>query len=235
MGKAGNAIVLTGLCLLAARGAGAPVTGPHAAHDHDSLEVLEFSDAAIAPPANLHAELLTLQLDITHESMLPPQLTVYEIKSPAERAAGAATADPRAVVAVYDKLGPRVPADAITGSSPSPVVSGKPHRHYRLIVLSKPSEGSEQAYNDWYDHQHVPDVLRVPGFAAAQRLKLIQVTPAACSLPAYAVIFDFDSYDLQATIADVRHRLATGITKSSPAFDMKSSITRYYQVTATRP
>jgi hypothetical protein len=237
MGKSSNAIALLGLCLLAARGNANTPTISHAAHDPAALEVLVFSERVAAPPADSHAESLTLQVDIVHGPTLPPQLTIYEVRRPATRAAASvAGADERAaVVAVYSKLGPRVLAEDVAGSSPAPPeVSGKPRRHYRLVVLSKPSEGSEQAYNDWYDHQHVPDVLRVPGFTAAQRLKLIQIKPATYSLPGYAVTFEFDSYDLQATIADVRHRLTTGITKPSPAFDMKSSITRYYEV-ATRP
>jgi hypothetical protein len=236
MGKSSNAIALVGLCLLAARGNANTPTISHAAHDPAALEVLVFSDRVTAPAADSHAESLTLQLDIVHGPAPPPQLTLYEVERPAARAAASLGASAHtAVVAVYSKLGPRVLAADVAGSSPAPPeTSGKPRRHYRLVVLSKPSEGSEQAYNDWYDHQHVPDVLRVPGFTAAQRLKLIRITPATYSLPGYAVKFEFDSYDLQATVADVRHRLATGITRSSPTFDMKSSITRYYEV-ATPP
>jgi hypothetical protein len=241
MGQASNAIAVVGLCLLAARGhAATPVASP-AAQDPASLEVLVFADQVTVPPMKTHAESLTLQLDIAHATALPPQLTIYEVKGPAERAgarvarAGAGPAVRNTVIAVYSKLGPHVRANEIAGSSAVPDASGKPLRHYRLVVLSKPTEGSERAYNDWYDHEHVPDVLRVPGFTAAQRLKLIQITPATYPLPGYAVCFEFDSYDLQATVDDVRHRLATGITKSSPAFDMPSSITRYYEVTAAQP
>jgi hypothetical protein len=102
-------------------------------------------------------------------------------------------------------------------------------------VLSNPSPGSERQYNDWYDHQHVPDVLRVPGFKAAQRLKLIGHAPTAPELPRYAVNFEFDSADLQATIAEVKQRLKSGVTRPSPSFEVASSINRYYEITQGHP
>jgi hypothetical protein len=104
---------------------------------------------------------------------------------------------------------------------------------FSLVVLSNPTTGQDAAFNDWYNHQHVEDVLRVPGFQTAQRFKLIEdETPQVFALPRYAVQFIFKSYDLEATMAEVRHRLQTGVTRSSPAFDMKSSITRYYEPVA---
>ena len=42
---------------------------------------------------------------------------------------------------------------------------------YHLIVMTNPVEGKEQEFNDWYDNQHIRDVLAVPGIVSAQRLK----------------------------------------------------------------
>jgi hypothetical protein len=228
MGTASNTVAILGLCLLAAQ---------TRARDHAPLEILVFSAQATVPDPMPRHESLTLQVDIAPQAALPPQLTLYQIAPPAPHAIdGLSKSGSGAVVGVYQKMGPRVLAADVPGSTPAIEISGKDRRHYELVVLSNPSAGSDRAYNDWYDHQHVPDVLRVPGFAAAQRLKLVSdKTPATYSLPSYAVRFDFDSYDLQATMADVRHRLVTGITRSSTAFDMKSSVTRYYEITEAKP
>ncbi len=43
---------------------------------------------------------------------------------------------------------------------------------YLGVALTNPVEGKEQAFNEWYDNQHVPDLLAVPGCVAAQRYKL---------------------------------------------------------------
>ncbi|MBU8868535.1 MULTISPECIES: DUF4286 family protein [Paenarthrobacter] len=40
-----------------------------------------------------------------------------------------------------------------------------------LIVKTKPVLGSEEQYNDWYDAQHLPEMLAVPGFVAARRYR----------------------------------------------------------------
>jgi hypothetical protein len=40
-----------------------------------------------------------------------------------------------------------------------------------LMVLTKPKEGREDEYNEWYDSQHLDHVLACEGFIAAQRFK----------------------------------------------------------------
>jgi hypothetical protein len=41
-----------------------------------------------------------------------------------------------------------------------------------FLVYTEPVAGREDEYNDWYSNQHIPDVLSVPGFVAAQRFTL---------------------------------------------------------------
>ncbi|MGD9792485.1 MAG: hypothetical protein AB7V43_03290 [Acidimicrobiia bacterium] len=40
---------------------------------------------------------------------------------------------------------------------------------HALVVLSNAVDGRDEEFNTWYDKQHLPDVLSVPGFVAAQR------------------------------------------------------------------
>jgi hypothetical protein len=235
MSWATAASALLSVCVLVAQSAEA-APAPRASQERAALEVLVFSSSATSQ-AHPGGEALTLRVDNTHGVVLPRELSLYEVKGTTMKAAAGFVSDPRAdaVVAVYSKWGPRVLASQVPGTSPAPEVAGKSPLHYRLIVLSNPSPDSERQYNDWYDHQHVPDVLRVPGFKAGQRLKLIGHSPTAPDLPQYAVNFEFDSADLQATIAEVKQRLKSGVTRSSPSFDVASSINRYYEVTQGRP
>jgi hypothetical protein len=240
---ASAASALLGVCVLIAQAAEA-APAPRASQERAALEVMVFSSSATSqahpggePDGEVYAEALTLRVDSTHGVVLPRELSLYEVKGTTMKAAAGFVSDPPAdaVVAVYSKLGPRVPASQVPGTSPAPEVAGKSPLHYRLIVLSNPSPDSERQYNDWYDHQHVPDVLRVPGFKAAQRLKLIGHSPTAPELPRYAVNFEFDSADLPATIAEVKQRLKSGVTRSSPSFEVASSINRYYEITQGHP
>jgi hypothetical protein len=45
-----------------------------------------------------------------------------------------------------------------------------------LLVLSDPVSGADDAaYNDWYDHTHLPEVLALPGFSSARRFRMSEV------------------------------------------------------------
>ena len=39
---------------------------------------------------------------------------------------------------------------------------------YYFFVFSNPVAGHEDEYNRWYDQQHAPDVVAIPGFVSAQ-------------------------------------------------------------------
>ncbi len=40
------------------------------------------------------------------------------------------------------------------------------------IALTNAAEGREDEYNEWYEQQHVFDVLQVPGIQSAQRFRI---------------------------------------------------------------
>jgi hypothetical protein len=177
-------------------------------------QVLEFST-----PGPHVGQTFQLQKEFPNHPELPSQVALLEIPARKRQAFEAALQPAGQVVGLYEKIGPLRHADGAQGFG-----------RYSLVVLSNPvSAARERAYNDWYDHQHVPDVLRVPGFKSAQRFKLASnETPSAFVLPAYAVRFTFDSEDVSATIAEVKRRLAAGITRPSADFDSKTSVVRYY-------
>lgn len=70
-----------------------------------------------------------------------------------------------------------------------------------FLVLTNPIAGEDDAFNKWYDTQHLPEVLDVPGVAAAQRYDIAEVkVPDDQELPAqlpppthrYMVIYELD-------------------------------------------
>jgi len=65
---------------------------------------------------------------------------------------------------------------------------------YMCIALTNPVEGREQEFNEWYDNQHIPDVLSVPGCVSAQRFKLSDVQlPNRPSPYRYLAVYEFES------------------------------------------
>ena len=99
---------------------------------------------------------------------------------------------------------------------------------YRMYVFTNPTAGQDAAYNDWYDHQHVPDVLNVPGFLTGQRFAMVdpeQHNPV--KLPRYLALFELTSRGLVATDAEILARGRDGRTVGSPSFDLKTGVVAY--------
>ena len=101
---------------------------------------------------------------------------------------------------------------------PASAAKGQADTYYYL-VFSDPAPGEEAEYNRWYDHQHAPDVVAVPGFVTAQRFVLagaqMRETPAPSK---YLVVYKVVTDDLASVIAEVNRRLQTKMTLISPAF-----------------
>jgi hypothetical protein len=41
-----------------------------------------------------------------------------------------------------------------------------------VLVYTNPTSGQDDAFNDWYDNTHVPQILALPMVVSAQRFKL---------------------------------------------------------------
>jgi hypothetical protein len=69
-----------------------------------------------------------------------------------------------------------------------------------LVVLSNAVDGADEKFNDWYTNTHIGDVLKVPGFVAAQRFKLSEAQLGGGETPyRYLALYEVDSADLAAT------------------------------------
>ncbi len=61
---------------------------------------------------------------------------------------------------------------------------------YSLFVWSEPVSGQEEAYHNWYNNVHLPDVLTVPGYTAAQRYEFAS---AAATPRKYLAVYDLET------------------------------------------
>jgi hypothetical protein len=103
---------------------------------------------------------------------------------------------------------------------------------YYFFVFSNPVAGHEDEYNKWYNEQHAPDVVAVPGFVTAQRfvkndLPLYRMVDL--QVPKYLVIYKIVTDDVNAVFAEVSRRLQTRETVISPTFDSKTSVSYVYR------
>jgi hypothetical protein len=96
---------------------------------------------------------------------------------------------------------------------------GLMNRH-QLVVLSKARPGKEAEFEAWYDQQHIPDALRIPGVVSAKRLEVSRVTSNG---PTEAwtclVTYEIESHEPETVMAEIRQRAGTGLMPISDALD----------------
>jgi len=103
---------------------------------------------------------------------------------------------------------------------------------YYFYVFSNPVAGHEDEYNKWYNEQHAPDVVSIPGFRTAQRfvkndLPLYRMVDL--QVPKYLIVYKIVTDNLNAVFDEISRRLKTGETAMSPAFDQKTSVSYTYK------
>src|SRR3546814_501138 len=79
---------------------------------------------------------------------------------------------------------------------------------YKLVVLTRPVEGREDEFNEWYSNKHLDDVLDIPGFTAAQRFKL-KGDPTDPKAWNYFAIYEVSHEDPKSVIDEMLARVGT--------------------------
>ncbi len=94
-----------------------------------------------------------------------------------------------------------------------------------LLVFSNPTPGKESEYNEWYDKVHIPDVLKVPGFASAARFRIAQSQlDGTTNHPyRYLSLYELETGDLAASLKELRSRLGTAAMVVSDAIDLNGA------------
>ena len=95
---------------------------------------------------------------------------------------------------------------------------------HTFVVMTNPTEGKEAEFNEWYNKQHIPDVLNVPGFVSGQRFQIAdaQMGREAGKGYKYLAIYEIETDDLAGTLKELRARGGTPEIVASDAIDMKN-------------
>ena len=107
---------------------------------------------------------------------------------------------------------------------------------YTFFVLTNPVAGKEAEFNEWYNGQHVPDVLNVPGFVSAQRFRLAdaQFGGEASRTHKYLALYEIETDDVDGTLKELRARGGTAEIVSTDTLDTKSVATFVFTPIAQR-
>jgi hypothetical protein len=96
-----------------------------------------------------------------------------------------------------------------------------------MVFLTRPRPGCEDEYNRWYDHVHVPDVLKVPGFRSAQRFRL--QSEIVGGIHPYLAIYEIETDDLEQVKREMVRRIKSGEMAMSDAVDWPGNVAGYYE------
>jgi len=106
---------------------------------------------------------------------------------------------------------------------------------YTFVVLTNPTAGKEAEYNQWYNGTHIPDVLSVPGFVAAQRFKVANAQMAKADHPhSYLALYEIETDDVEGSLAELRKRSGTADMVMSDAIDLKTASATIFEPVAER-
>ncbi len=99
---------------------------------------------------------------------------------------------------------------------------------YILVAFTNPVDGREEEFNEWYDRQHVPDVLEVPGFVSAQRFVCAdsQMSPVQHK---YFTIYEIESEGIDTTLAAFGARAREGKIVMTDAVDSTNAAMCIYE------
>lgn len=97
---------------------------------------------------------------------------------------------------------------------------------YTLVVYSNATEGQDEAYNDWYNNQHLGDLLRIPGITAARRLKRVEGQSGPHT---YLSLYEVETNDPSEVMTEMVKRANTSLMPMSPALDISSAVFTMYR------
>ena len=103
-------------------------------------------------------------------------------------------------------------------------------RTYKYVVLTDALPGRESDFDHWCDKQHIRDVLEIPGVVNAVRYQAApQQSGPVEGVRRYMTVYDIETEDLQAVIADLTARAGTPAMPISDSLDVGSLYTGFYQ------
>ena len=91
-----------------------------------------------------------------------------------------------------------------------------------MVVFTNPVAGKDDEFNDWYTNIHLSDVLKVPGFVAAQRFRLSEAQIMKDTPYRYMAVYEIEAEDPQPVI-DALNQVSKSEMVISDALDMNKS------------
>lgn len=103
-----------------------------------------------------------------------------------------------------------------------------------FVVLTAPTAGLEDEFDDWYTNRHLGDVLKLTDYRSAQRFRFVDVPGGDAPFRPYLALYDTDTTDVPATQRRLMEVVATPAMPFSPGIDRSQSVGWYYRPVGER-
>lgn len=95
---------------------------------------------------------------------------------------------------------------------------------YVFLAFTNPRTAAQEGeFNQWYEQDHVRDVLNVPGFISARRFRLAQTQfplDDQAHTHRYLALYEIETDDAAATLQEVIARVGSPDMQYTDAFNM---------------
>ena len=100
---------------------------------------------------------------------------------------------------------------------------------YTFLVLTNATDGKDAEFNDWYDNVHLGDVLKIPGYKAAQRFKLSDQAGAEASNWRYMSLYEVEAASADEARANLNAAGASGAMPVSDTLHKDSVFALFFE------
>jgi hypothetical protein len=100
---------------------------------------------------------------------------------------------------------------------------------FKMIALTTPVPGKEDAYHEWYQKVHLPQLTSFDGIDSAQRYKLVAKMMGADDNQ-YLAVYDIETDDPAKLLGAIGEASAAGKLTQTDASDMGTTYTALFQV-----
>jgi hypothetical protein len=102
---------------------------------------------------------------------------------------------------------------------------------YVMVVLTNPLADRDDAYNEWYDNEHVRDVVKVDGFLSGQRFRLAATGIGNVNPPRhrYLALYEVEAESAKAANEALIDAARNGELRGHEALDLSSVATWYFE------
>ena|ERR1700761_3161864 len=104
-----------------------------------------------------------------------------------------------------------------------------PVEDFTYVVMSNALPGRDAEFNEWYTHQHLADVMAVPGFVSARRFVLVDAAAEGAPKQRYLALYNIRTDDAAKAVATLVNLVESGKMHISEAMNLDDTTTVLYR------